>query len=390
MHHLHEEPRYPSFTDYSQKSFATGSSRSNPPMTVHFFTVFDKNYAPRGLVMLDSLRRVSRRPVRTVVLALDEDAYRVAGSRADEVLRIEDLADADFLAAKSTRSHEEFCWTCAPVLSHYMLKRTAPGDFAAYVDADLYFYADPDVLIAEMGSDKNILIHPHRFSPDRTAWEATAGTFNVGFVGFRISDGAMACVTRWRQQVLDLCIKDPEKGLCGDQGYLNEWPSLYPDLRIMRNIGGGTAPWNVCAYRVAGTPERPTVDEQPVVFFHFHQLRIVDCGKHRFLGALYATGYDLPVDVDRYIYRKYVERLQRQTFDLARLGVPIKSDLVYDFATFFDYVAARYIHPVNAALYHASWIRWITPPVLRRTFGVARRRLKRLLSPGSPDSGQPS
>jgi hypothetical protein len=351
-------------------------------MTIHFFTVFDKNYAARGLVMLDSLRRVSRHPIRTIVLALDDDAYRVAGSLADEALRIEDLADADFLAAKSTRSHEEFCWTCAPVLSHYMLKRTPPGDFAVYVDADLYFYADPLVLIAEMAGDKNILIHPHRFSQDRSTWEATAGTFNVGFVGFRISDEAMACTARWRQQVLDLCVKDPEKGLCGDQGYLNEWPSLYAGLRIMANIGGGTAPWNVNAYRVAGTSECPTVDEQPIVFFHFHQLRIVDGGKHRFLGAIYATGYDFPLDVERYIYRNYVELLQRRAFDLARLGIPIKSDLVYDLSTFFDYVSARHIHPVNAALYHARWIRLMSLPVLRRTFGEARSRLKRMLLPG--------
>jgi hypothetical protein len=42
------------------------------------------------------------------VLALDDDAYRVAGSYADEASRIEYLADTDFLAEKSTRSHEEF------------------------------------------------------------------------------------------------------------------------------------------------------------------------------------------------------------------------------------------------------------------------------------------
>jgi hypothetical protein len=77
-------------------------------------------------------------------------------------------------------------------------------------------------LLAEMGDNKNILIHPHRFSPDRLACEATAGTFNVGFVGFRVSDEARACAGRWREQVLALCVKDPEKGLCGDQGYLNE------------------------------------------------------------------------------------------------------------------------------------------------------------------------
>src|SRR5260370_31008645 len=101
----------------------------------------------------------------------------------------------------------------------------------------------------------------------------------------------------------------------------------------MRNTAGGTDTRKVNHCRVAGTAADPKLDGQPIVFFHFHQLGIVDCGKSRFLGAVYATGYDLSGDVGRYIYRKYVERLQRQTFDLARSGIPVKSDLIYDFST---------------------------------------------------------
>jgi hypothetical protein len=144
------------------------------------------------------------------------------------------------------------------VLSNFILKQAPVGDFAVYLDADLYFFADPAVLLAEMGDNKNILIHPHRFSPDRLACEATAGTFNVGFVGFRVSDEARACAGRWREQVLALCVKDPEKGLCGDQGYLNEWPERYGGLRIMEHIGGGTAPWNASMpIRSAASLRRP-------------------------------------------------------------------------------------------------------------------------------------
>ena len=362
-------------------------------MTTHFFTVFDKNYAARGLVMLDSLRRVSRQPIRTIVLALDEDARRVTAGHADEILRIEDLADSEFLAAKATRSHEEFCWTCAPVLSHYMSARTPPGDFAVYVDADLYFFSDPDVLVAEMGSDKNILIHPHRFSPDRIAWEPTAGTFNVGFVGFRHSEEAMACTRRWRQQVLDLCIKDPEKGLCGDQGYLNEWPALYPGLRIMQNIGGGTAPWNVNAYHVAGTVAHPTVDETPVVFFHYHQLRIVDCGKMRFLGTIHAIGYDFSPAIGRYLYDDYVRKLRRQTFALARSGIPVKSNMTLGVEDFSNRVASGDVSLLNAAFHPLlrsvlfaaktkAAMKSIQVPRFRQTLGAVRRRLKSMLASG--------
>jgi hypothetical protein len=351
-------------------------------MTIYFLTVYDKNYAARGLVMLDSLRRASRQPIKTVVLALDEDAHRVTAGHADEILRVEDLADSEFLSARSTRTHEEFCWTCAPVLSHFMLQRTAPGDFVAYLDADLYFFTDPNVLIAEMSRDKNILIHPHRFSPDRAAWEATAGTFNVGFVGFRVSEEAMACTRRWRQQVLDLCVKDPDKGLCGDQGYLNEWPALYPGLRIMQNIGGGTAPWNVNAYRVSGTIARPTVDGQPIVFFHYHQLRIIDCGRIRFFGTMHAIGYDFPADVGRYIYDDYVRKLRRQTFELALSAIPVQSNLVFGIAEFCDRVASGNVSPVNGLLHPLAAIISTLHLGFRRVAVAGRRRLKRMMPSG--------
>ena len=332
-------------------------------MTVHYFTVFDKNYAARGLIMLDSLRRASTGPIQTYVLALDAEAHRVALGNATTIMLVEDLQDQEFLNARTTRSNEEFCWTCAPVLSNFILQNNPVGDFAVYLDADLYFFSDPAVLLAEMGDDKNIIIHPHRFSPDRVAWERTAGIFNVGFVGFRISDEARACADRWRTQVLDLCVKDPEKGLCGDQGYLNEWPSLYSGLRIMENIGGGTAPWNVNAYEVGGSPEMPTVNGQPIVFFHFHQLRIADRGSRRFAGAIYAIGYDLSEAVGRLIYHRYVQRLKQESLRLQTLGIPLRSDLNYDAFTFFSYLSAGQVQSTNRNL--NTLVRQIAPVVSR-------------------------
>ena len=178
----------------------------------HYFTAFDRNYAARGLVMLESLRSVAGE-ITTTVLALDEDTFRAVQGHCDHTLRVTDLGDPQFEAAQSNRSHEEFCWTCAPILSAFMIRRSKPGDIVVYVDADLFFYSDPIALIAEMGDDKNIMIHPHRYSADKVSYEASSGVFNVGFVAFRVSDEARACAARWRQQVLDLCIKDPARGL---------------------------------------------------------------------------------------------------------------------------------------------------------------------------------
>ena len=337
-------------------------------MPTHYFTVFDKNYAARGLAMIESLRRVSHGDIRVVVLGLDEDACRVSQPLADEVLRIEDLGDAEFLAAKANRSYEEFCWTCAPVLSDFVVRHANAGELVAYLDADLYFFSDPIVLLDEMGDGGNILIHPHRFAPDRLDWEKSSGTFNVGFVGFRICDEAKACTTRWREQVLALCVKDPEKGLCGDQGYLNEWPDLYRGLCVMQNIGGGVAPWNVNAYRVQ---QGPQVDGVPVTFFHFHQLRIIDCGQYRFAGAIPAIGYDFSPEIWRAFYHPYLHDLKRHALALEVSGIPLLSNRKCDLSEFRHCVDIHEIMPLLE-----TWQMEVAWPV--RAMAYIGRRAKRL------------
>jgi hypothetical protein len=306
---------------------------------VHYFTVFDRNYAARGLLMLDSLRRVSPQ-AQTTVLALDDDAFRAATGHCDDVLRVQDLGDSQFEAAQANRSHEEFCWTCAPILSDFMLRRSEPGSIVVYVDADLLFYTDPAVLITEMENDKNIMIHPHRFSADKTGYESASGTFNVGFVAFRASEEAQRCTARWRQQVLDLCVKDPERGLCGDQGYLNEWPSLYPGLHIMENIGGGVAPWNVASCDLSRSMGVLTVDNRPVVFFHFHELRTVKSNLLFLAGTVPALGYNYDHSIWRLIYDDYIRRLRDQSLELEGKSIgQIEPDLTYSLPKFLYHVA---------------------------------------------------
>jgi hypothetical protein len=239
---------------------------------------------------------------------------------------VPDCRDEQFAALEGVRPHREFCWTAAPVLCHAMVRDTAEGDTVVYVDADLMFYTDPTVLLDELGADKTIMIHEHRYSPDRKAWEPGSGRFNVGFVAFRVGDEARRCVARWREQVLDTCVLDPDRGLCGDQGYLNEWPDLYPGLQIMRNIGGGVAPWNLAAYEVAGTTDRPAVNGTPVVFFHFHAFKLAQFGGFGPWMATPARGYDMGHTAHRLIFRPYAAELRRRVQAMRAAGFMSRTD----------------------------------------------------------------
>jgi hypothetical protein len=299
-------------------------------MTIHFCTLFDMRYAARGLAMLESLEAHYRGDKTVTILAMDDTTPSMVaklGRPGWKAISVDQLGDAELFEVRKSRPHREFCWTSAPALVRQMVESYRDNDTVVYVDADLYFFASPQLLLDELGSAGNILIHEHRYSADRRHYESSSGRFNVGFVAFVIGDEARACVNRWRRQVLDKCVLDPDNGFCGDQGYLNEWPALYPGLRILRNIGGGVAPWNLRSYEVAGTVTRPTVDGVPIVFFHYHSFRTVSVRFFGNIAAIPAWGYEFAREAQHLLFSRYSRKLRQTSNKAARLGFKVESDM---------------------------------------------------------------
>ena len=213
---------------------------------IHVVTLFAQNYMSRGLAMLESVQKYSTAPLRITVLAMDvetESYLEKAQIPNLHFISIEDFQDPDFRKLLESRPFRELCWTAASCLTNYVFKKDSESEFIIYIYSDCYFFSDIAKLCAQWNAESNIFVHEHRYSAGRLQWEATAGRFNVGVVGFRgKSKEAEACLAKWRQQVLDVCELNPELGLCGDQGYLNEWPTAYPGLQIMSSPGEGAAP----------------------------------------------------------------------------------------------------------------------------------------------------
>ena len=74
------------------------------------------------------------------------------------VISLREFEDQKLLIAKENRSSGEYCWTCTPstvlyVLDHYDV------DSCTYIDADLYFFSSPQILIDEVGDDYRTSIY---------------------------------------------------------------------------------------------------------------------------------------------------------------------------------------------------------------------------------------
>jgi hypothetical protein len=136
----------------------------------------------------------------------------------------------------------------------------------------------------------------------------TSGTYNVGLVAIRNTPQGRACLERWYDQCIEICVLDGTRGLCGDQGYLDEWPRLYDGVTILQHKGAGLAPWNVEQYEVAARGSDVLVDGTKLIFFHYHAFRWLA----PFLGhvlVIPSLGYDFTPLQLRLIYRPYVAAL---------------------------------------------------------------------------------
>lgn len=225
------------------------------------------------------------------VLCMDERTQTVLdalGMAHVSCIPLANLEDEALLAAKKDRSVAEYCWTLSPSLPWYVLQQHPEIDFITYLDADLLFYSPVQPLFDEIG-DASVVIIEHRFTPRLKHLEAN-GRFCVEWVSFRRDEEGMACLSRWREQCIEWCYYRLEQGRMGDQKYLDEWQERYPHLHILQHGGAGIAPWNYAQYRFGDDAHgHITVDNAPLIFYHFHQFQLLDSGGFDRLSTFYTS-----------------------------------------------------------------------------------------------------
>ena len=245
-------------------------------MKKYFCTLFDKNYLVKGIAMLESLQKYCNHS-EVYVLCMDHitaDTLDRLGLHNIICILLSDIEDEEIKKAKEGRTTAEYCWTLASCITWYVINKYKHIDHITYLDADIYFYSDINPLFEEIGS-KSIVISEHRFEP-RLLDRIINGRFCVQWVGFRRDPQGLACLSTWRQQCLEWCFYRIEDGKMGDQKYLDKWPELYSNCHILQNIGAGVAPWNYSQYEFTlDKNSRVMVDQEPVIFYHFHQFQIL-------------------------------------------------------------------------------------------------------------------
>lgn len=290
---------------------------------LYFCTYFDQYYLPRGLALYESLCQQCK-DFRLWVLCMDQEAYQTLldlklPGVSPVSLESFESGDAALKAAKLNRSRIEYYFTCTPSLPLYVLNNHPEVDVITYLDSDLWFFANPGALLEEMG-EKSVAIIAHRFPPELKYLES-ASIYNVGWLSFRRDDAGITCLKWWRERCIEWCYDRLEDGRFADQKYLDDWPTRFPNVIVLANKGANLAPWNLSNYKLTSVADRVLVDDQPVIFFHFHGLK-----------KRTAWAYDPDWEsyricsskvLRRQVYVPYIRMIEAITLKLKFLKVPV-------------------------------------------------------------------
>jgi hypothetical protein len=266
------------------------------------------------------------------VFAFDDLAYHVLVQLAlphVTVISLNEFEDEELRRIKPSRNKGEYCWTCTPSTIKYCIEKFRL-DHCTYLDADLYFYENPVLIVEELFfSKKEVLITKHNYAANYDQSE-TSGIYCVQFMIFKNTKKSMEVLNWWRNACIDWCYAKCENGKFGDQKYLDDWTTRYNGIHVSQQLGVGVAPWNACRFKLIKQSNQKlsvkliedNVVEQKLIFYHFHGFRIFEN------RAVWGIGYFLPKDFIENIYKPYTNLLLMH-FDFIRqtnpnIPLPIK------------------------------------------------------------------
>jgi hypothetical protein len=294
----------------------------------HYCTYFDRGYLGPGLALWRSLGRHDPSAVLWV-LALDGETADALRALRDERLRVLPLAellaaDPELAAVQAGRARSEFIFTLTPCLVRHLWRTWPETGLLAYLDADLYFFADPAPVWTALGAG-SVLVVAHRF-PAGQDDAPRYGRFNVGVLVFRADLNGRACIEWWRARCLESCALAADGVRYGDQKYLDEWPRRFAGVVELAHAGVNVAPWNWAASRLELHAGAVRAGDAPLVVFHFAQFR-------RIAGRWFDSGQleygIMPLRLRSRVYGEYWAALEaaeaeihalRPGFQMARRG----------------------------------------------------------------------
>jgi hypothetical protein len=262
----------------------------------HYVTLFDSAFLPQGLALHASMCRHAG-PFLLWVLCMDDEVNAALDAMAIpsvKTIKLRDVETAELLAIKGGRNRAEYCWTLTPFTPKIVFNLDPQAERVTYVDADMYLLKSPSPIFDEFrASGKAVMITDHAYDAEYDA-SATSGQYCVQFMTF-VRGSSEAVRQWWQDRCVEWCFDRIEDGKLGDQKYLDDWPTRFPEyVHVLSQIDALLAPWNARRFPYSRA-----------IAWHFQGFRLLSGNR-----VLLHRGYSVPDVVNRMIYAPYMREIQ--------------------------------------------------------------------------------
>lgn len=217
-----------------------------------FCTLFDSNYLDKGLSLYRSMKKHIP-TFRLYIFAFDDKCLDVLSDmRLKNVIAVplKDIMNETMQRIQKERTRAEFCWTSTAVIIEHVLQNYHEK-ICTYIDADIYFFADPEPVIQEILDAKcSVGLVEHRFERNAEYGEKifNFGRYCIQFNTFLNDKEGRSVLKDWKENCIKWCYDTVEDGRYGDQKYPDRWCQQYSCVHVSTYLGAGAAPWNLYMY----------------------------------------------------------------------------------------------------------------------------------------------
>jgi glycosyltransferase involved in cell wall biosynthesis len=237
-------------------------------------TIVSKNYLPFARVWARSLAAQHPEAQLFVLLVDRVDGRFDPAAEPFELVEVEALGNVpDFQAFAFKYTVLELNTAVKPFFLEHLFARTGTRKLI-YFDPDILVFQPLTELLALLDQHAYVLT-PHLTAPiedDRHPSELAilqSGSYNLGFVALSRCEAVDHLVRWWQERMTEHCVVDLERGLFVDQKWMDLAPGLFAGAFVLRRPGYNMAYWNLHERRLAGEATAPTVNGEPLVFFHY-------------------------------------------------------------------------------------------------------------------------
>ena len=293
-----------------------------------FCTLFDSKYLDKGLALYYSMEKVMRE-FTLYIFAFDkkcEDTLNALNLNHAIVIGLQEFETDQMLKLKTERSKAEYCWTCTPISIEYVFDKYK-ASICTYLDADLYFFSNPSVLLDEIKSDEySVMITEHRFQDNKKGrrLKDKNGKYCVQFNTFKNNEQGRRVLSWWREKCIEWCYFRHEDNRMGDQKYLDNWTKDFKGVHELKNLGGGLAYWNLMKYDFSRIEKgemflrtRKNNEEFKVVFVHFQNLRYLPFNKINLKAGSFSKEIKYPL---YFTYLSHIEKIRAMIYKEYRVS----------------------------------------------------------------------